>query len=57
MFRIIPVLIVVIQVIAIIDVVKSNRDNERKALWIIGIIVLPIIGSIAWYLVSRDKIK
>ena len=57
MFRIIPVLVVLIQVIAIIDVVKSNRDNERKALWIIGIILLPIIGSVAWYLVSRNKIK
>jgi hypothetical protein len=57
MFRIIPVLILVVQIIAIIDVVKSNRDTERKALWIIGIIVLPIIGSIAWYLVSRDKVR
>ena len=56
-FRILPLLIVVIQVIAIVDIIKSNRDTERKALWIIGIIVLPIIGALAWFLVSRNKIK
>ena len=47
----------IVAIVAIIDVVKSNRDTERKALWIIAIIILPLIGSLLWYLVSRDKIK
>lgn len=57
MVRILPLLILIIQIVAIIDVVKSNRDTERKILWILGIIFLPVLGSIAWYLVSRNVIK
>jgi hypothetical protein len=57
MVRILPLLIIIIQVVAIIDVVKSNRDTERKVLWILVIIFLPVLGSIAWYLVSRNVIK
>lgn len=57
MVRILPLLILIIQIVAIIDVVRSNRDTERKILWILGIIFLPVLGSIAWYLVSRNVIK
>lgn len=57
MFRLIPLLILIVAIVAIIDVVHSNRDTERKALWIIAIIILPLVGSLLWYLVSRNKIK
>jgi hypothetical protein len=57
MIRIIPILIIIIQVVAIVDVARSNRDTERKALWILAIIFLPILGSLAWYVVSRNIIK
>ncbi|HYG19679.1 MAG TPA: PLDc N-terminal domain-containing protein [Ohtaekwangia sp.] len=57
MIRIIPILIIIIQVIAIVDVVKSARDTERKVLWILAIVLLPILGSLAWYVVSRNIIR
>ena len=57
MFRILPLLIIIIQIVAIVDVVQTHRDTERKVLWIIAIIILPVIGSLAWYLVSRGKLK
>jgi|EndMetStandDraft_4_1072995.scaffolds.fasta_scaffold1714576_2 hypothetical protein len=57
MVRLLPLLILIVQIVTIIDVVKSNRDTERKVLWILGIIFLPLLGSLAWYLVSRNVLK
>lgn len=57
MVRILSLLVLLIQILAIIDVIKSNRDTERKVLWILGIIFLPLIGSLAWHAVSRNIIK
>jgi hypothetical protein len=57
MVRLLPLLILIVQIVTIIDVVKSNLDTERKVLWILGIIFLPLLGSLAWYLVSRNVLK
>lgn len=57
MFRIIPLLILVFQVLAIVEVVKSHKETEKKILWIAVIVLLPVVGMIAWYLVSRGKVN
>lgn len=57
MGRIYVLVITVIIILAIIDVVKSNRDTTHKILWILAILFFPLLGCIAWYLVSRNIIK
>lgn len=57
MYRIISILIFIIVVLAIVDVIRSNRSTEHKVLWILAIIILPLLGSLAWYAVSRNIIK
>lgn len=56
MLRIGPLLVLVIDILAILDVIKSNKEVEKKVLWIAIIILLPLFGAIAWYLVSRKII-
>ncbi|CAN5392378.1 hypothetical protein BH10BAC4_BH10BAC4_26880 [soil metagenome] len=53
MIRLIPLLILVIDVLAIVDIVKSSKDNEKKILWIVAVIFLPILGPILYYLLGR----
>ena len=34
---------------AIINVAQSAVSNEKKLIWIIAIILLPLLGVILWY--------
>jgi hypothetical protein len=57
MGRIIGLLWIIIIIATIIDIVNSNRDNEKKILWILGVVFAPGLGVIAWFIVSRNIIK
>ena len=50
-------LIIVLDVIMILDVWKQESSNERKLLWTVIILLLPLAGPIAWFLVSRKFIN
>jgi hypothetical protein len=43
------ILILLADVWAIINVAQSTADNLKKALWIVLILVLPLLGVILWY--------
>ena len=53
MNNLIGLVILVLDIIAIIDVVKSNKDTGKKVLWIVLILILPLVGLILYYLVGR----
>lgn len=57
MGRIWGILVIVIDVLAILDVLKSDRELEKKILWIAVIILVPLFGAVVWYLVSRKIIN
>lgn len=46
---IIGLLILVADIWAILNVVQSNATTGTKALWIVLILVLPVLGLIIWY--------
>ena len=47
--------ILILDVIAIIDAVKSSMVTGKKVLWILLILLLPLIGLILYYLLGRKK--
>ena len=51
------ILVLVIDVLAILDVWKRESSNEKKLLWTVIILLLPLLGPIAWYVVSRRIIN
>jgi hypothetical protein len=55
MFRLIPILILIIDIIVILDIVKSNKDQEKKILWVIAVLFLPVLGPIGWYIMGKNK--
>ena len=55
MGKIIGLIIFVLDIVAIVDCVKSNKTGGKKALWIILILVLPLVGLIAYYLVGKKQ--
>ena len=46
---IIGLLILVANVYAIVKIVQSAASTGAKVLWIVLILILPIIGLIAWF--------
>lgn len=41
---------------AIINISQSNASNGKKALWIVLVLVLPLLGLILWYFLGpRDS--
>jgi len=40
---------------AIINILQSSASNEKKLLWVIVVVLLPLVGLILWYFLGpRD---
>ena len=56
---ILGVLILIADIWAIINIFQSGASNEKKALWIVLVVLLPLLGLILWFFLGpRDgKLK
>lgn len=52
---IIGLVILILDIIAIVDALKNINETGKKVLWIILILVLPLIGMIAYFLIGKKK--
>lgn len=52
---ILGLIILVLDIIAIADALRSSMDTEKKALWIILILVLPVIGMVLYFLIGKKS--
>jgi hypothetical protein len=34
---------------AVINIVQSSASNEKKLIWILVVVLLPLLGLILWY--------
>ena len=55
MARLISFIVLIIDILVIIDIVRSNKDTEKKILWIIAVVFLPILGPILWYVIGKKN--
>lgn len=53
MGELISLIILIIDVIVIFDIVKSNKNTEKKVLWIIAVLFLPLLGPLLYYFLGR----
>ena len=44
------VVVLLLDIWAIMNIISSSSSTASKVLWTIGIIVLPVIGFLAWFL-------
>jgi hypothetical protein len=49
MSTILSLLILIADIWAIINIVQSNESTGTKALWVVLVVLLPVIGLIIWY--------
>jgi len=46
-------IVLVIDVVVIMDILRSNKDMEKKILWIIAVIFLPLLGPVLYYVIGK----
>jgi hypothetical protein len=52
---ILALIVLILDVIAIIDCIKSGLDTGKKVLWILLILILPVVGLILYYLLAKKN--
>jgi len=55
MFRLLGILIFVLDIIAIVSILKSSADSGTKLLWIVLVILLPFLGMILYFLMGPGR--
>jgi len=53
MVNLIGLVILVLDIVAIVDCLKSNTETGKKVLWILLIVFLPMLGMILYFLLGR----
>lgn len=59
-YIVVGLVIVALSIYAAIDSLLTDRSRVRglpKALWVIVILLLPVIGAVLWFLVGKDRGK
>jgi hypothetical protein len=49
------ILVTVLDIIAIVSILKSGADTGTKLLWVILVILLPVIGMILYFLMGPGR--
>ena len=56
MGRLISLLILIVDILVIVDILRSNKETEKKILWIIAVVFLPVLGPILYYFIGKNKL-
>jgi succinate dehydrogenase/fumarate reductase cytochrome b subunit len=48
-------IVLVLDILAIVKIVDSKVETDRKILWTAIIVLLPVLGLIVWYLFGRTQ--
>ncbi|HXV27743.1 MAG TPA: PLDc N-terminal domain-containing protein [bacterium] len=55
MYEIIGIVVFILDIVAIVDCVRSSLAAGKKALWVLLILVLPILGMVLYFLVGKKN--
>ncbi len=53
MARILYLLVIVLDVIVVLDIIRGNKDMEKKVLWVIAVLFLPLLGPVLYYVMGK----
>ena len=56
-YGIVGLLILVLDIIAIVSVIKSGMEPVMKLLWILLILILPVVGMILYFVLNKGALR
>ena len=54
LYRLLILLIVILDLLVIINVLSGSADTGHKLLWTVIIVLLPVVGLVLYYFLGRD---
>jgi hypothetical protein len=57
MFSLVGLVVLVLDIIALVSLLKSSADSGTKILWALLIILLPVVGMILYFLMGPGRRK
>ncbi len=55
MNTLIGLVVVVADIVAIVDCIKSSMDTGKKILWVLLILLLPLVGMLLYFIIAKKK--
>ncbi|MBF0479899.1 MAG: PLDc N-terminal domain-containing protein [Candidatus Omnitrophica bacterium] len=46
---------IILDIIAIVDVLRGYLSGAKKILWIVLIVIVPVVGAILYFLLGRPE--
>lgn len=57
MFKLLGIIVFVLDIIAIVSILKSTADGATKLLWVLLVILLPFVGMVLYFLMGPGRRK
>ncbi len=55
LFKVLGLLHLILWVVAAVEILSSEKSAEKKALWLLVIFLLPVVGLVLYFLLGRGK--
>ena len=55
MFSLIGLLVLVLDIVALVSLLKSGADTATKILWLLLIVLLPVLGMVLYFLLGPGR--
>ena len=55
MNTLIALIILVADIVAVVDCIKSNKDTGKKILWVAIILLVPLVGMLLYFVVGKKQ--
>ena len=55
MYGLMGLVVLVLDVIALVSILKSSADTGTKLLWVVLVILLPVVGMVLYFLMGPGR--
>jgi hypothetical protein len=54
-YGILGLVILILDIIAILNILKSGMTAAMKLVWVLVVLALPVVGLLLWYLIGAKR--
>lgn len=55
-YGLIGLVVLVLDIIAIVNIIQSGMDPVMKLVWVILVLALPVIGMVLWFVIGSKRV-
>ncbi len=55
-YGIVGLLVLILDIVAIINIIQSGLEPLMKLVWVVIVLALPVIGMALWFIIGAKKV-